>query len=193
MIRTWYGAGLIAGIAVFVWGGLAHMVLGLGGESTMKQIPDGALTAMAANVKEPGLYMFPYIKDMNEMAKAIEKNPYGIMVFTPAGVPMNMGSMLGVQAAGDILACLLAAWLLSMALPSLQSLTSRIGFVVGLGVFSFLVSEVPYWNWYRYPTDFTAYALLFKLTTTLLAGVVLSLLMGSRAVAPAFRHQSATP
>lgn len=159
----------------------------------MKQIPDGALTAMAANVKEPGLYMFPYIKDMNEMAKSIEKNPYGIMVFTPAGVPMNMGSMLGMQAVGDILACLLAAWLLSMALPSLASLASRIGFVVGLGVFSFLVSEVPYWNWYHYPTDFTAYALLFKLTTTLLAGVVLSLLLGSRAVAPAVRHQSATP
>lgn len=168
------------------------MVLGLGGESTMKQIPAGALTAMAANVKEPGLYMFPYTKDMNEMSKAIETNPYGLMIFTPAGVPMNMGALLGMQALSDIVACLIAAWLFSMALPSLTGLGSRVGFVVALGVFSFMVSEVPYWNWYHFPTDFTAYALAFKVTATLVAGLVLSLLMGSRAVAPVAIRQSAT-
>ena len=180
MIRTWYGAGLIAGLAVFFWGGLAHMVLGLGGESTFKQVPNDALTAMAAHVKEPGLYMFPYSKDQNEMAKLMEKNPSGIMIFAPAGAKMDMAPLLSVQAISDILACLIAAWLFSIALPRLPSFGSRVGFVVALGVFSFMVSEVPYWNWYKFPTDFTAYALLFKLTTTLLAGAVLASLMGRK-------------
>ena len=124
--------------------------------------------------------MFPYTHDPNEMAKLIEKNPYGLIVLTPAGVPMNMGAMLGKQAVSDILACLLAAYLFSLALPGLTSLPARVGFVVGLGVFSFLVSEVPYWNWYRFPGDFTAYALVFKLSVWALAGVVLAMLMGRR-------------
>ena len=181
MIRTWYGAGLVAGIAVFLWGGLAHMVLGLGGESTFKQIPKDAEAAMGAHIKEGGLYMFPFIKEASEMSKAIEKSPYGIMVITPAGVGMNMGSMLGLQAVSDILGCLVAAWLFSMALPSLPSLVSRVSFVMGLWLLSFLVSEVPYWNWYRFPADFTAFALLFKLSCSLLAGLVLASLMGSGA------------
>jgi hypothetical protein len=67
-----------------------------------------------------------------------------------------------------------------MALPSLPSLVSRVGFVVALGVFSFMISEVPYWNWYRFPTDFTGFALAFKLSASLIAGIVLSLLMGRR-------------
>ena len=180
MIRTWYGAGLIAGLAVFLWGGLAHLVLGLGGESTFKQVPNEAQAAIAAHVKEGGLYIFPFTKDMNAMAKAIETQPYGLMVFTLAGVPMNMGARMGVQAVGDILACLLAACLFTCALPSLTSFVSRVGFVMGLGVFSFLVSEVPYWNWYNFPADFTAFALVFKLTAWLVAGVVLASLLGSR-------------
>lgn len=92
------------------------------------------------------------------MAKAIETQPYELMMFTPAGVPMNMGARMGVQAVGDILACLLAAWLFTCALLSLTSFVSRVGFVMGLAVFSFLVSEVPYWNWYNFPADFTAFA-----------------------------------
>ena len=155
------------------------MVLGLGGESTMKQLPAEA-SAGLAHVKEAGLYMFPYSKDQNEMAKLMEKNPYGIMVFTPAG-PMNMGPLLGVQAISDILACLIAAWLFSIALPSLTSLASRVGFVVALGAFSFMTSEVPYWNWYHFPADFSAFALVFKLTAMLVAGLILAMLMGGRA------------
>jgi hypothetical protein len=42
-----------------------------------------------------------------------------------------------------------------------------------------MTSEVPYWNWYRFPTDFTAYALFFKLTAWALAGVILALLVKS--------------
>jgi hypothetical protein len=186
MIRTWYGAGLIAGIAVFLWGGLAHMVLGLGGESTMKQIPNETTTLamMASTIKEPGLYMYPHISDPEKMAKAIETQPYGLLIYSPAGTPMSMGPMLGKQAVGDILACLLAAWLFSMALPMLPTLVSRVGFVLGLGLFSFLVSEVPYWNWYRFPGDFTMFALAFKLTTGLVSGLILATLMGRTVSAP---------
>ena len=156
------------------------MVLGLGGESTLKKMPNEAQAALA-NVKEAGLYMFPYTKDQAEMAKLVEKNPYGLVVFTPAGVPMNMGGMLGMQAVSDILACLIAAWLFSMALPSLTGLVSRVGFVMALGVFSFMTSDVPYWNWYHFPGDFSAFALAFKLSATLLAGLILAMLMGGRA------------
>lgn len=160
------------------------MVLGLGGESAFKQIPKDAEAAMAAHIKEGGLYVFPFTKGMDEMTKAIEKNPYGIMVFTPAGTPMNMGALMGVQAAGDILACMIAAWLLSLALPSLTSLLPRVCFVMALGLFSFMVSEVPYWNWYHFPLDFTAYALGFKLTAWMIGGLVLASLLGGSATEP---------
>lgn len=178
MLRTWYGAGLVAGITVFLWGGLAHMVLGLGGESTFKTVPNETITALGASLKQPGLYVFPYSTDMNETAKLVMTNPQGILIFTPAGSALNMGSLLGVQAISDFLACLVMAWIFSMALPRLQTFISRVGFVMALGLFSALTAELPYWNWYRFPTDFTAFGVVFKLSAALLAGVVLASLMG---------------
>jgi hypothetical protein len=177
MLRTWYGAGLIAGLAVFLWGGLSKGMLSIGGESTYKQVSPEAIAALA-NMKQPGMYVFPYTNNSTEMAKMLETSPSGIMIYAPPGTPINMGSLLGIQAMSDILACLVAACIFSLALPRLPTFASRVGFVLALGAFSFLIAEVPYWNWYRFPTDFTAFGLLFKFSTALLTGVVLSLLMG---------------
>ena len=91
---------MVAGLAVFMWGGLAHMALGLGGESTFKQVPADAIHALAANLKEPGLYVFPFTMDSNEMTKLLEKNPYGILVYAPPGSPFSMGKSLAMQAVG---------------------------------------------------------------------------------------------
>jgi len=92
--------------------------------------------------------------------------------------------MMAKQVVSDVLACLILAWLLSQAIPVLPTLVSRIGFVCAICAFSFLVSEVPYWNWYRFPASFTAYALVFKLTCGVVSGFVLSkLLAGTKPAA----------
>lgn len=181
MHRTWYGAGVIAGILVFLWGGLAHMVLGLGGDSTFQQIPDQqtVMSTLASKIKDPGLYVYPFEKDMAKLEPLLAANPYGILIYAPPGASMDMGPRMAKQVLGDIFACLLLAWLLQLALPSLPTLRDRVGFCVVAGLFGFLLTEVPYWNWYRFPLDFTAFALVFRITLCLLAGAVLGSLLGS--------------
>ena len=180
MLRTWYVAGLLAGIFVFIWGGLAHNFLGLGGESTFKIVPNATLAAMAFGIQDPGLYMLSYSKDRNETTRMMEKYPSGIMVYAPPGTTLSMGRLLGTQAVSDILACLVAAWLFSLALPKLPTPVSQVGFVLGLGAFGFLMADIQYWNWYRFPTNFTAFAFAYKFSAALLAGLVLSRLMGRK-------------
>ena len=54
-------AGILGGIAMFIWASLAHMVLPLG-QTGIKEIPNEAsvLSAMHSNLAEKsGLYMFP--------------------------------------------------------------------------------------------------------------------------------------
>lgn len=53
-------AGILGGIALFVWGSVSHLALGLG-EIGIKEIPNEAavLAALRAGISEPGFYFFP--------------------------------------------------------------------------------------------------------------------------------------
>jgi hypothetical protein len=54
MLKNWPVAGILAGLAVFLWGAIAHMALGLG-DSALKQLPqEEALLASMALVKQLG-------------------------------------------------------------------------------------------------------------------------------------------
>ena len=54
-------AGVLGGIAMFIWTSLVHMVLPLG-EAGVRELPDETplLSAMESSIKrQPGLYIFP--------------------------------------------------------------------------------------------------------------------------------------
>ena len=61
--RTVLGIAL-AGLAMFIWGALSHMVLGLG-EAGIRNIPNESamLSAVRTNIDRSGFYMFPGMPD----------------------------------------------------------------------------------------------------------------------------------
>src|ERR1043165_6600426 len=102
--------GLLGGIAMFLWEGLAHEVLPLG-EAGIKGLSNqpAILAALKENVKEPGFYIFPWMEEtpgmtsaqkQQAMQQAMEKakqGPAGLMVVHPEGTDYSMGSLLAMQ------------------------------------------------------------------------------------------------
>ena len=170
-------AGLVGGLALFVWGALSHMVLPLG-EVGVKTIENEAevMAVLGKSMHEPGFYLFPGVgaqgsaSEQTAFAETYRRGPVGAIVFRPgpAGDPMGPMRLL-MELLTNILAALAAAWVVARV-PGAR--WSRIGVVVMMGVFAWLAVEVPYWNWYSFPADFTLAALLDNVVAGVLVGFV---------------------
>jgi hypothetical protein len=157
--------GLLGGIAMFMWEGLAHEVLPLG-EAGIKGLASEppVLASIKDHVKEAGFYIFPWMDTTPGLSKdqamqmTMEKaktGPAGIMIVAPGGREYNMGLLLGKQCGFDILAMLLAAALVSWA-GVLKGYGGRVLFVTLLGLFPTLSVDLPFNNWYGFPDTYTA-------------------------------------
>jgi hypothetical protein len=179
-------AGVAGGVVLFIWGAVAHMALGIG-ESSMKamQNEEVVLAAMKENMKESGLYLFPGGVPSNDMTEAQqaelmrkwEQGPSGFLVFHPNGMPAMSAKTLLAELASNILATLVAAFLLSQALGSLTSFGSRVLFVTLIGLVPFLSISVSFWNWYGFPGGFTMGEFIEQVAGFGLAGVAMAAIM----------------
>ena len=156
-------AGLIGGIVLFLWGVVAHVALPIG-EMGMKVAgnQDAAIAALqASGDKGAGVYMIPGMspetwRDEAAMKAFVDKYkdaPSAFVVYDPTPNPTlsNMVPALVKQLVSDLLVGLVAAWILSQA----AGFGTRVLIGAALGVVSWLSVSLPYWNWYRFPMDFT--------------------------------------
>ncbi len=107
--------GLLAGIVVFFWGFVAHMLLPLG-EMGLQSIPneDALTAAMKKDVGEPGLYFVPgrdmsksqSTEEMEAYAAKISKGPYGFMVIYPNGRDVSLGKRLPIEFGTNVVCAL---------------------------------------------------------------------------------------
>ncbi len=173
-------AGVLGGIAMFVWSSIAHVAtpLGMLGFSQMKD-EASVLPAMAAGVGETkGLYIFPWIDPADPKAQEIyiEKSktvPSGLMVYRPAGEGQEMSpAMLGAEFVKETVQALIAAFLLS--LTAIGAYLMRVTFVTLIYVSSAIATNVSYWNWYGFPLDYTLAQMTIELVAGLLAGLVIA-------------------
>src|SRR5437879_10645303 len=148
--------GLVAGVATFIWGAVSHIVLGLG-EAAIKEIPNESqvLLVLQANLKETGFYFFPGMQcppgASKEQKAAAEKKwnekyvagPRGILVYHPEGEQAMSPKQLLSQLAVEIVAGLVAAFVLAQA-RGLGSYAGRAGFVTLLGLLPFFMVNFPY-------------------------------------------------
>jgi hypothetical protein len=184
--------GLLAGVVVFFWGFVSHMLLPVG-EMGILNIPneESVLGAMRNSIQRPGFYLFPYMdpKDTSEAShKALlekqKKGPVGVMVVHPEGTggaePVSP-QRLGTELATNVLCAMLAALLLAQARPTLGYL-GRVAFVTMLGIFGFVMVHVPFWNWYGFPLDFSAGQGIGHVVGWLLAGIVLAAIVRPKKV-----------
>jgi len=56
----------------------------------------------------------------------------------------------------------------------------RVFIATSLGLFSWLALSVPYWNWYRFPLDFTLGSLLEQVLGWMIAGIAMAWWLGRR-------------
>ncbi len=159
-------AGLLGGIAFFLWNFVSHELLGLG-EIGIRELPNEAavLGAMHANIPEPGLYFFPGFglpanasraqkeAAMPEFTRKATTGPEGILVYHPIGANPISPRQLITEGGTNILQSLIACFLLAQV--GLRRFSSRLGFVMLLGLLAAITTNVSYWNWYGFPANYT--------------------------------------
>lgn len=179
-------AALMGGIVMFIWGAVAHMALGLGDVGMRQPVAeDTVLASLRPGLgDQAGVYMLPSVDParmhdktvMDAYAAKAKTSPYAFMVYLPQGDDLSdMSGTLPRQWASDTLSALALAFV--MGLAAFRFMT-RIGIALAAAVFSWLSILVPYWNWYRFPTNFTLAALIEQVIGWLLAGAVMAWWLG---------------
>lgn len=178
-------AGLLGGLTLFLWGAFAHMVLPLG-ETGMAESrnEDAVLSALKDNLPQAGVYVLPGLSTEQmgdpgkvEAYKAKAPNaPYAFVVYHPDGRDGTlMQRNLLHEYLSNTLAALIAAFVLALGT---FSKAKRILLGVALGAFSWLTVSAPYWNWYRFPQDFSLANLAMSLIGWLLAASAMAWWLG---------------
>jgi hypothetical protein len=182
-------AGVLGAVAMFVWTAIAHMALPLGEAGVQNTMDDEALlAALKANVKDnEGLYTYPSMglgpdathAQMSEAMKTfpakLEKNPSGFFLYHPAGSrPMNMGKFLTIEFVTELCEALLAVWLLAQT--RIVTFGGRLGFVTAAGIMAAIATNVSYWNWWGFPTVYTASYMFIQIVGFFLVGLVAAIM-----------------
>lgn len=108
--------------------------------------------------------------------KAYDDGPIALVVYDPRGGPSTalmfiMGFIL------DFLVALVAAILLMIASPVLPGLPGRILFVILLGAYTAIGTNLMEWNWMHYPLKFSLQMAADTLLASALLGVTLGILV----------------
>lgn len=190
-------AGLLGGIAMFIWTSIAHMALPLG-EAGIREIPNEAvvLSAMQSNIGEQsGLFIFPGFglgsnptreqqsEAMKHMGEKLAQHPSGLLMYHPAGSrPFVMARNLSIEFATEFLEALLVVFLLSQT--RLTSFGARVGFVTLAGILAAIATNVSYWNWHGFPAVYTASYMFIQVVGFFCIGVVAAFVLKNQKMAP---------
>lgn len=183
-------AGLLGGIAMFIWTSLAHMALPLG-DTGVREMPNESivLDSMRTNIGEKsGFYYFPGLglgenptheqksEAMKHMNENLARHPSGILIYHAAGSrPFQMGSLLSVEFVTEMIEAFLAVFLLAQT--RLTSYGARVVFVTAIGIIVAISTNVSYWNWYGFPANYTGAYMLTQFVGFLCVGLVAAFLL----------------
>ncbi len=176
-------AGVVGGVAMYIWMFLAHMLLPLGTVG-VKEIPQGeeaVLSTLKTSIgTNAGLYLFPGMglgpnpstqQQREAMATYGEKlatRPTGILVYTPPGSKAVEPRQFVTELLSEFIVALIAAWL--VAQTRLNSFGGRVAFVGMAGLMATMLTNVSYWNWYHFPGNYTASYMFTQFVGYLVAG-----------------------
>jgi hypothetical protein len=181
-------AGILGGIAMFIWSFIAHDLLPLG-EIGIRQFHDEGpmLDAMKTNLGDAeGLYHFPGHRagpnatrqeKEDAMKRAMEKaasGPSGILLYHPTR-QFSFGKLLGVEFATELIEAILVVCLLAQT--SIDTFFGRISFVFFAGILAAIATNVPYWNWYGFPCVYTVSYMSIQIIGFLCVGIVAGLML----------------
>jgi hypothetical protein len=183
-------AGILGGIAMFIWTSIAHMFLPLG-HAGIHDLPreQTVLAALQIGLGERGgLYLFPgmgvgdnptHEQEKEAMKRYPEKlaaNPSGFLMYHPTGTrSLTMGKWLTIEFATELLEALLAVFLLAQT--RIAGFGGRVGFIFVAGILAAIATNVSYWNWYGFPGVYTAAYMFTQIVGFLVIGLVAALVL----------------
>ena len=171
-------AGVVGGLAMFIWAAIGHDLLPLGSVG-MKTIPNEApvLAAMQGSIGDKsGIYMFPAAS----MHGATAPGPGGFMVYSAKPTVMTP-SVLGLEAGSEIVQALLLALVLSSL--ALTGVWQRVGIAAAVGAAAAMCTSASYWIWYHFPTDYTLGYMFVDWVRFVVAGLVIALILRTKPAA----------
>ena len=186
--RVWL-AGLLGAIGMFVWASIAHVVLPLGTVG-ISEIPNEApvLAAMQASIgNTSGLYFFPGMgvppNASRDAQRAAMQNydqklaalPSGLLIYHPPGMKALTPGQLLTEFLTELVEALIVVWLLAQT--RISSFGSRVAFVTIAGIMAALTTNIPYWNWYGFPTNYTTVYMFTEIAGYFVAGLVAAFVM----------------
>ena len=187
-------AGILGGIAMFIWTSIAHIALPLA-EAGVHEIPNerDSLAPLQQNIgDQSGLYLFPGLgvgpnptreerkEAMRHMAEKYASSPSGLLVYHPPGRPLTFGKLLAIEFATELLEAILAVWLLAQT--RLVTFGSRVGFIFVVGIIAAIATNISYWNWYGFPGVYTASYMFIQGVGFLCVGLVAAFLLRKTSV-----------
>ncbi len=161
-------AGILGGLAFFLWSFVAHMFLGLG-EVGLQEVPNeqAVVSTMKANMPVSGLYIFPgwglppdatHSQKMKAMQSdaiqaRIKAGPTGVLVYHATGQePLSPRQMI-TELVTNIVQIFLAVLLLGQT--RIVNFVGRWRFITIAGLLAAISTNISYWNWYGYPGNYT--------------------------------------
>jgi len=184
-------AAILGGIAMFIWSFIAHDLLPLG-EIGVREFEneDATLDGLKTNLGDtPGFYLFPghhpgtnttREAQSEAIKRAMEKaatGPSGILIYHPSR-EFAFGKLLGVEFGTELLEAILVIFLLAQT--GIESFGGRVGFVLVAGMLAAVTTNIPYWNWYGFPSNYTAAYMLIEIIGFFCTGVVAALVLPKR-------------
>ena len=178
-------AGLVAGVAMYVWSSVAHVVLPLGMVG-FQEIPNEAAVVepmRGALGQTSGMYIFPGMgqppASMQQYEAKLAAGPHGLLIYhPPGGKPMSAGQLI-TEFVTELVEALLAVFLLAQT--RLTTFGGRVAFVAGVGLVAAITTNIPYWNWYGFPSSYTAAYMTIEIVAYIIAGLVAAGVMRSPA------------
>ena len=174
-------AAVAGAVVYFVWQMATWMFLPIHGH-TVNAFPDedAIRDALTAQNLETGLYSAPFGSDEEMMdpesafTKKHQAGPIFNVFYRKEGSEPMPPLMMVTGLVTDFLAALIVALLLSCANGCCASYGKRVGFVTAFGIFLALTAHVSYYNWMRFPVDYTLMFIVDAVVGWLLAGLAIA-------------------
>jgi hypothetical protein len=182
-------AGLLGGIAMFVWTSVAHMILPLGATG-VQELPNEAVvlsTLHSALGETSGLYLFPGFgvgpdatrqqqrEAMQHYQVKLDANPSGLLVYHPPGAKSLTGKQLATEFFAELIEAIIVVFLLAQT--RLSTFASRVGFVVLAGLMAAITTNISYWNWYGFPSNYSFSYMCVEIFGYLIVGLVAAFIL----------------
>ncbi len=188
-------AGVLGAIAMFLWSSLAHVVLPLA-RTGIQEMPNEqpVLSAMQTSLGgTSGLYFFPgtgagpdatrqqQSEAMQQYDQKLASNPSGLLIYHPPGARALTPGQLITEFLTELAEALIVVFLLAQT--RLSSFASRVGFVTLAGLMAAITTNLPYWNWYGFPTNYTMAYMTIEIVGYIAVGIVAAVVMRNQAAA----------